>query len=53
MPAAEPLVWTPTAWEDYLYLQGQDRNQLLRINLLIYRLEGPLLVIQACRCLYR
>jgi Txe/YoeB family toxin of Txe-Axe toxin-antitoxin module len=53
MPAAEPLAWTPTAWEDYLSWQRQDRNQLLRINLLIYRLEGPLLVIQACRYLYR
>jgi YoeB-like toxin of bacterial type II toxin-antitoxin system len=35
MPAAERLAWTPTAWEDYLYWQGQDRRQLKRINQLI------------------
>ncbi|MCP9915124.1 Txe/YoeB family addiction module toxin [Cyanobium sp. ATX 6F1] len=35
MPAAERLGWTPAAWEDYLYWQGQDRQQLRRINQLI------------------
>ena len=35
MPAAERLAWTPAAWEDYLYWQGQDRRQLKRINQLI------------------
>ena len=29
------VVWTLTAWEDYLYWQGQDRKTLKRINLLI------------------
>ena len=35
MPAAERLGWTPAAWEDYQYWQGQDRRQLKRINQLI------------------
>lgn len=35
MPAAERLAWTPAAWEDDLYWQGQDRKQLRRINQLI------------------
>ena len=35
MPAADRLVWTPAAWEDYLYWQNQDRKQLRRINQLI------------------
>jgi toxin YoeB len=35
MPAAERLAWTPAAWEDDLYWQGQDRKQMKRINLLI------------------
>ena len=35
MPAAERLAWTPAAWDDYLYWQGQDRKQLRRINQLI------------------
>ena len=35
MPAAERLAWTPAAWEDYLYWQGQDRKQCRRINQLI------------------
>ena len=35
MPAPERLAWTPAAWEDYLYWQGQDRKQLRRINQLI------------------
>lgn len=35
MPAAERLVWTAAAWEDYLSWQGQDRRQLKRINQLI------------------
>jgi toxin YoeB len=29
------LVWTPAAWEDYVYWQGQDRKTLKRINALI------------------
>ena len=29
------LVWTAAAWEDYLYLQGQDRKTIRRINILI------------------
>jgi toxin YoeB len=85
MPAAERLTWTPAAWEDTIYWQGQDRKQLRRINQLIqaclhdafvgidkpeplrenlsgcwsrriddehrlvYRLEGVILVILACR----
>lgn len=31
----ERLVWTPSAWGDYLYWQGQDRKTLKRINTLI------------------
>ena len=46
MPAAERLAWTPAAWEDYLYWQGQDRKQLRRINLLIQAcLRDPFLGI--------
>jgi toxin YoeB len=29
------LVWTNTAWSDYVYWQGQDKKTLKRINLLI------------------
>jgi len=29
------LVWTPAAWEDYLFWQGQDKKTLKRINTLI------------------
>jgi len=29
------LVWDESAWEDYLYWQGQDRRVLKRINLLL------------------
>ncbi len=32
----ELLAWTPAAWEDCLYRQGQDRRQLKRINELIH-----------------
>jgi toxin YoeB len=35
MPAAERLAWTAAAWDDYLDWQGQDRQQLRRINQLI------------------
>ncbi|WP_313542601.1 Txe/YoeB family addiction module toxin [Leifsonia aquatica] len=28
-------VWDESAWEDYLYWQGQDRRVLKRINLLL------------------
>jgi len=89
MSAAEHFVWSPAAWEDYVYWQGQDRKQLRRINQLIqacmrdpfagigkpealrenlsgslsrridqehrlvYRLDGEMLVILACRFHYR
>ena len=88
MSAAERLVWSPAAWEDYVYWQEQDRKQLRRINQLIqacmrdpfagigkpealrenlsgcwsrridqehrlvYRLDGEMLVILACRFHY-
>lgn len=88
MSAAKRLVWSPAAWEDYVYWQGQDRKQLRRINQLIqacmrdpyagigkpealrenlsgcwsrridqehrlvYRLDGEMLVILACRFHY-
>ena len=29
------LVWTPNAWKDYLYWQGQDKKKLRRVNDLI------------------
>ena len=29
------LVWTNTAWSDYMYWQGQDKKTLKRINALI------------------
>ena len=29
------LVWTNTAWSDYVYWQGQDKKTLKRINALI------------------
>ncbi|OLN24811.1 YoeB toxin protein [Desulfovibrio sp. DV] len=29
------LVWTPTAWEDYLFWQGADKGRLRKINALI------------------
>lgn len=29
------LTWTPRAWEDYLYWQGQDKKKTLRINMLV------------------
>ena len=35
MPTAERLAWTPAAWEDDLYWQGQDRKQLRRMYQLI------------------
>jgi toxin YoeB len=35
MPAAERLAWTPAAWDDDLYWQGQDRKMMRRINQLI------------------
>ncbi len=89
MSAVERLVWSPVAWEDYVYWQGQNRKQLRRINQLIqacmrdpfagigkpealrenlsgcwsrrideehrlvYRLDGGMLVILACRFHYR
>lgn len=31
----ERLLWTPAAWSDYVYWQGQDRKTLKRINALI------------------
>ena len=29
------LAWTPEAWSDYLYWEGQDRRTLKRINQLV------------------
>ena len=29
------ISWTPHAWEDYLYWQGQDKKTVMRINELI------------------
>ena len=29
------LLFTPSAWDDYLYWQNQDKNTLKRINMLI------------------
>jgi toxin YoeB len=29
------LIWHPSAWEDYLYWQAQDKKTLKRINLII------------------
>jgi len=29
------LVWSPTAWEDYMYWQKVDRKIMMRINALI------------------
>jgi toxin YoeB len=29
------ISWTPHAWEDYLYWQGQDKKTVKRINELI------------------
>ena len=29
------LVWSPTAWEDYLYWQRVDKKIMIRINALI------------------
>lgn len=29
------LVWTPSAWDDYLWWQEHDRKTIKRINLLI------------------
>jgi len=29
------LVWTDAAWSDYVYVQGQDKKTLKRINRLI------------------
>ena len=89
MLSPERLTWTPSAWGDYLYWQGQDRKTLRRINQLIqaclrnpfagigkpeplreslsgswsrridavhrlvYRVDGTVLVILACRYHYR
>ena len=33
------LVWDPSAWEDYLWWQTQDRKVLKRINTLIQDVE--------------
>lgn len=33
------LVWSQTAWEDYLWWQGQDRKILKRINALIQDID--------------
>ena len=52
MPALERLAWTAAAWDDVLHWQSQDRRQLRRIDAehrLVYRLDGDLVVILACR----
>lgn len=33
------LVWTPLAWESYLYWQLNDKSTLKRINLLIKEIQ--------------
>ncbi len=33
--SAHKLTWTLAAWDDYTYLQGQDKKMLKRINLLL------------------
>ncbi len=33
------LAWTPEAWSDYLYWQGQDRKTLKRINQLVLSIQ--------------
>jgi toxin YoeB len=33
--SARRVLFTPDAWDDYLYWQGQDRKTLKRINQLI------------------
>ena len=35
MSGALSVAWTPDAWEDYVYWQGQDKKTLKRINELI------------------
>ncbi|MGL4766557.1 MAG: Txe/YoeB family addiction module toxin [Formosimonas sp.] len=36
------LTFTPSAWSDYLYWQGQDRKTLKRINTLVEAaMRGP------------
>jgi len=32
---ARSIGFTPAAWEDYLYWQGQDKRTLKRVNVLI------------------
>ena len=32
---ARLYVFTPSAWDDYVYWQGQDKKTLKRINMLI------------------
>jgi toxin YoeB len=46
MAAADRLVWTPGAWDDYIYWHAQDRKQLRRINQLIQAcLRDPLVCV--------
>ena len=33
------LIFSPEAWEDYLYWQAQDKKTLKRINLLIQSIQ--------------
>jgi toxin YoeB len=33
------IAFTPAAWDDYAYWQGQDRKTLKRINLLIKEVQ--------------
>ena len=33
------IIWTPTAWKEYIAWQGQDRKTLKRINQLVQDIQ--------------
>ena len=33
------IIWTPTAWKEYIEWQGQDRKTLKRINQLVQDIQ--------------